>query len=402
MFLEVYWVMDDVTLEVSKRGQGSGQMSPMEGMFPMCAGLGINLWYADHCPGSESPVIRQNTASHIFLGATEDSRLIKEMLRLTKEHFDRVAVLMPGEEVVFVPGTWPLAVYGKFPYVPEGHISEEERLIRKERFFADVEAIKPGQVKARTGQGESQRRTQDETRQASGERQKPSWVRRGLKLLGFRSHGRSEERLSGEERKVLVIVSHEWGIGLLVVYRRAGMAPRRGQQVLRRMESKGLIRIHTFPGRGRGGRFRVAEVTDKGWKVLEALGIERPKALTQGGWEHELAARLVGKEGQRLGYHVDYEVTMGDRRFDCVWTSRQGRKVFYEVEMSRLDHAVDNLVKALRIPGVAGLGNRLVLVVRDKGTAEKARKRLGKSVRRLEQDGVLTIKCVSDFIKINI
>ncbi len=239
MFLEVYWVMDDVTLEVSKRGQGSGQMSPMEGMFPMCAGLGINLWYADHCPGSESPVIRQNTASHIFLGATEDSRFIKEMLRLTKEHFDRLAVLMPGEEVAFVPGTWPAAVYGKFLYVPEGHISEEERLERKDRFFADVEAIKPGQVKSRTGQGE---------------RQKPSGVRRGLKLLGFGSHGRGEEQLLPEDRMVLVIVSHEWGIGLLVVYRRAGMAPRRGQRVVRRMESKGLIWIHTFPGRGRGGR----------------------------------------------------------------------------------------------------------------------------------------------------
>lgn len=155
--------------------------------------------------------------------------------------------------------------------------------------------------------------------------------------------------------------------------------------------------IHTFAGKGRGGRLRVIQVTDKGWHELRKLGIERPKPLTGGGWEHELAARLIAHEGRRQGYQVEYEVTMEDRRFDVVWTSKAGQKVFHEVELSDILHAVENLLKALEIPGVTMFGNKLVLVVRDKKDAERAAKILRKKGRRLEEDGVISIRCISDY-----
>jgi hypothetical protein len=209
--------------------------------------------------------------------------------------------------------------------------------------------------------------------------------------------GKKAEELSREERMILVMAATEWGMGMTAIYRRVGVTPRRGQAVVRRLEAKGYIRLHTF-SKGRGGQVRVIEVTDPGWGRLEALGIQRQKPVTGGGWEHELAARLIGAEGRRTGHRVEYEVTVFDRRFDVVWASTRGQKIFFEIEMSRIDHAVENLIKAMQIPGVAMFKNKLVLVVRDRKDAERAAKIFGaKKGRRLEEDGVISIRCISDY-----
>ena len=396
MFQQVYWVMDDVTLEISKRGQSSGQMSPMESMFPMCAGLGINLWYADHCPGLESPVIRQNTAGHIFVGATENSWLIKEMLRLTDEHFEKVVVLAPGEIVAFIPATWPLAVYGEFFDVPEGRFAERERLIRKARFYRSVKAMKPEQAEARPGGAKKGAKG----REGEAGTQRKDQRQGGVEFLVFGGARRSKEELPGGDKGVLVILATEWGISSTVMYKRAGLSPRKGIQAVKRLEAKGLIRVHTFSGAGRGGRYRIVEVTDEGWEILEGLGVERAKALTQGGWEHELAARLIGRAGKRRGYQVEYEVSMFERRFDVVWTSKEGQKTFFEVELSDISHAVDNVLKAMEIPGVSMFMNRIVLVVRDKKDADRAAKLLAKRGYRVEESNEISIRTISDFINI--
>ncbi len=163
------------------------------------------------------------------------------------------------------------------------------------------------------------------------------------------------------------------------------------------MEAEALIRVHSFPGKGRGGRVRVIEVTNEGWARLQELGIQREKPLTGGGWEHELAARWIGREGRRQGCEVGYEATLAGRRVDVLWRERTGRRTLCEVELSDIAHGVEGILKAMQIPGVTGFGNRLFLIVRSRKDAERARKLLAKKGRRLEEDGDISIQCISDY-----
>ena len=183
------------------------------------------------------------------------------------------------------------------------------------------------------------------------------------------------------------------------LYERCGITAGKGKKVLKRMMEKGWIIPHKFSrGGGSGGMVTLYEVTDLGWKILEKLGVSRPKRLTRGDWEHNLVARLIGMEGKKEGCEVHYEYKVEDRYFDVVCIRRDGKSIFYEIGMSDPAHEVENLLKAVEIPGVVSGGNRIVLVVRD----IKFRKRVERIVSLRDKSGVLEalweVKVVGDYL----
>ncbi len=399
-FPRVKIVLDDATAEVDDRWRmsSSSGMSSLDELFTLVLAIGIEFYYACHKFGRISDMIRSNTLSYLFCCAREDFKPYRDHAGLTEEQYEKLRILQPGELVGFVPVFWPRPVYLRVPYANPSVPSEEARKAGAREFLGGVRAMKPGDA-ARRREQEREAGTSGEAQQGSGsgEGQRQPFRQKVRGLLPFLGGKKQQEELSREEKRILVTAATEWGMGMTAIYRRVGVAPRKGQGVVRRLEAKGYIRLHVFSGRGRGGRVRVIEVTDEGWGRLEALGIQRERPLTHGGWEHDFAARLVEQAGRRGGYQVEYEVAMFDRRFDVVWSAEGGEKTFYEVELSRIDHAVENLMKAMEIPGVTMFGNRIFLVVRDRKDAERARKLLAKKGRRLEEDGVISIRCISDY-----
>jgi hypothetical protein len=374
-------VIDDATLEIDAKFEGSGWVSPLDEMFIKGIGLGIEIYYANHSFGRESDLIRQNTATHLFVGARENFRLISEVLGLTPEQCEKLRVLALGELIAFSPDVWPKPVYLSVDPAKDWPISEEHVEAIARAFLSGVTAKLPGEAKA----------------QIAGDKEVAKDKEKDVLKKGKSEEAPQEDKGAGIETRILITAAQEWGLGLLELYERCQLSARDGRKAVEQMEADALIRVHSLPGKSRGGRIRVIEVADKGWERLQEIGIQREKPLTHGGWEHELAARLIGAEGRRTGHGVEYEVTVFDRRFDVAWTSKTGQKTFYEVEMSSLDHAVENLMKAMEIPGVTMFGNKIFLVVRDRKDAERARKLLAKKGCRTEEDGVISIRSISDY-----
>jgi hypothetical protein len=378
---KVKLVIDDATLEIDAKFEGSGWISPLDELFIKAIALGIEIYYANHCFGRESDLIRQNTATHLFVGARENFRLISEVFGLTPEQCEKLRILMLGELMAFSPDVWPKPVYAQVKRAKHPSVSEELVQVIARAFLSGVTAKLPGEAQAQISAGKEVPKDKEKDVQ---------------------KNGKSEEMPQRNERsaiesRILITAAQEWGLGLLELYKRCQLSARDGRKAIEKMEAEALIRVHSFPGKGRGGRIRVIEVTDRGWERLQEIGIQREKPLTHGGWEHELAARLIGTEGRRVGRGVEYEVSLFDRRFDVVWTSKTGQKTFFEVELSDISHAVEGMLKAMQIPGVTVLGNRLVVVVRDRKDAERARKLLAKKGCRTEEDGVILIRCISDY-----
>ncbi len=141
-------VIDDATLEIDAKFEGSGWVSPLDEMFIKGIGLGIEIYYANHCFGRESDLIRQNTATHLFVGARENFRLISEVLGLTPEQCEKLRVLMLGELIAFSPDVWPKPVY--LPVEPAEHpaVTEKQVEMVARAFLSGVTAKLPGEARA--------------------------------------------------------------------------------------------------------------------------------------------------------------------------------------------------------------------------------------------------------------
>jgi hypothetical protein len=94
------------------------------------------------------------------------------------------------------------------------------------------------------------------------------------------------------------------------MYEQLCLSRAQGSKISGDLERKGRVIPHLFSTGQRGGQVTILEVTDLGWEELKKRGIERPAPRTEGGWEHNLAAVLIGEEGERQGMKVRYEVKL--------------------------------------------------------------------------------------------
>jgi hypothetical protein len=147
-----------------------------------------------------------------------------------------------------------------------------------------------------------------------------------------------------------------------------------------------------------GGQLCFFEVLDYGWMILQARGISRPAPLTNGGFEHELAAQLLRAEAIRSDSGIQFEVDLGGLRGDAVMINKKtGQKICVNIAISKADHEVDSIQKFFTLP--VAQSAKFVLIARDVPFAKeikkvfKARKIADAIVKQTH------LRVVADFVK---
>ena len=116
--------------------------------------------------------------------------------------------------------------------------------------------------------------------------------------------------LSSGQVQILVFAGTGRIMPVSRMYEQLCLTRAQGSKLVGDLERKGLTTPHLFSTGQRGGPVTILEVTDQGWQELKKRGIDRPSPRTEGGWEHNLAAILIGEQGERQGMRVRYEVDL--------------------------------------------------------------------------------------------
>jgi hypothetical protein len=182
------------------------------------------------------------------------------------------------------------------------------------------------------------------------------------------------------------------------VYEAMGVNRAQGCKIAKGLDVVGALAAHRFSTGRIGGRLCVFEVLDYGWTILLARGIARPRSLTQGGFEHELAAQLLKAETHRNDFGIQFEVYLGGLRGDAVMTHKKtGQRICVNIGISNAEHEVDSIEKFFRLPVARSV--KYVLVGRDAAFVKKVRKIL--KTRKVEDAIVRQVhfRVIADLIK---
>ena len=134
------------------------------------------------------------------------------------------------------------------------------------------------------------------------------------------------------------------------------------------------------------------EILPRGWLVLSKLGLKPPKPLIKGGWEHSAGSQLIANFGRRRGLAVRYEVDLPGARVDVELRRNDGSRILHNVGISSPARELENALKIVCLPAVAG--NQFVLVGRDAAFVRKVKllmKQKGVERETAEKIGLKTI-----------
>lgn len=144
-----------------------------------------------------------------------------------------------------------------------------------------------------------------------------------------------------------------------------------GFAVRQELEKEGLIELHPIKTGQRGGVVKTVVITDKGYRVLERLGIKACKPRGKGSveaqfWQQAIARYLQWKQP---GAVITIEGRRADKAVD-VLCEHDGSATAYEVQLSS-KHVSQNVAKDLL---VAGCDEVVICVLRpqDRSAAERA------------------------------
>jgi hypothetical protein len=203
--------------------------------------------------------------------------------------------------------------------------------------------------------------------------------------------------LSSEQLKMLVTIATGAPKQVQKICQQMGLSRAQARRIAKRLESMTVIIPHRFATGRLGGQWCFYEITDYGWLILEQKGISRPKPLTNGDFEHELAARLVEEEGKSRAFATEFEVDIGGLRLDAAWICRKsGDRILFNIGISRPGHEVDCVEKFLKMPLARTFG--FVLVVRDSSFRRKVQAILKKRDPKGDIHKRVEIKLIADFV----
>lgn len=367
---------EDVTIAAQQQRdfETPGGVSPIAECMFMGQKLGLGMILVCHSLSGLGPLIVRNTEAWIvtrFQG--EDPRVIGNVLGLTPEQVERMRVLRPGEIVIFNAALWPKPVYATFPspLIP-GVCDEPTRKAVSERFLATVTTAPPAPLDVF--------------------RPKPAAGAAGQEKTV------AGQELPREQIEMLVVIASGVPKTAGKVYESLGLSRAPCVKIARALEAVGLITAHRFSTGRIGGQVCFFEVFDYGWTILQARGISRPALLTNGGFEHELAAQLLKAEAVRNDFGIEFEVDLGGLRADGVMTNKKtGQKICVFIGISKPDHEVDSIQKFFTLPMAQSA--KFVLVARDV-TFVKEVKKLFKA-RKIE-DAIVTrvnVRVLADLVK---
>ena len=176
-----------------------------------------------------------------------------------------------------------------------------------------------------------------------------------------------------------------------------GLSRTQLRRITKRLESTGLITPHRFSTGKVGGQLCFYEITKFGWQILKKKGVLRPKSRTGGGFEHELAAKLIEQKGKRQGYSVQFEVDIQGVRLDVLWLDRKyGKRSLFNIGVSSEKYECNALFRIRELPIFQS--SQVIMVARD----GKFRGRMRKILKAKDQQGnilkQIQIKLIADFL----
>jgi len=366
-------IFEDITAETHRQRdwETPGGIGPIAECMLMGQRLGMGVVCVSHTLSGLSPIIRQNIETWLVFGLPgEDPRLICNTLRTTPQQADRIKGLTRGEMVLYNPSLIEKPVYARFdkPQILE-MLDEATRRATAQNFLKQVKASPPAPLSTLTG--------------VPAETDKP-----GPSALASLSSAQIEMLVSiatGAPKSAAKLCEH------------MGLSRQQLRRITKRLESIGATSPHRFATGKVGGQFCVYEITDYGWQILQAKGIIRPKPLTNGDFEHELAAKLIQIEAKRLGFAAEFEVDIQGLRLDAALINRKtGRRSLFNIGISRPAYEVRAIEKFFTLP--ISNDSTFTLVARDSAVAHKVQKLLKK---KDPQDRILQkieIKLIADFI----
>jgi hypothetical protein len=342
---------EDITLAAQQQRdfETPGGVSPLVECLFMGQKYGLGVILVLHGLSGLGALIPRNIEAWVvtrFQG--EDPRLIGNVFGLTAEQVEQMRTLRPGEFVCFNPALWPKAVYATFPRpVIPGVCDEVMQKALVQRFFTAVTTKPPVSMDAFRPQPAPSATSQQ--KDAGG------------------------KALPSEQIQMLVIIASGLPKTAARVYQAMGRNRAQCVKLAKSLEAVGAIAAHRFSTGRIGGQLCFFEVLEYGWTMLQNRGISRPITLTNGGFEHELAAQLLKAEAQRSDFGIEFEVDIGGLRVDAAMTNKKtGGHIHCQIGISKENHEVDSIEKFFTLP--AAQTAKFVLIARDAVFAKEVRK----------------------------
>lgn len=207
------------------------------------------------------------------------------------------------------------------------------------------------------------------------------------------------KQLTADELKVLTLSSSAI-LGCTRLYFLAGLSRVKGNKLITRMVSNKWVTPHEFHPARRCGAVKVIEILEEGWNCLEPYGIEAPKKVLQGSWEHNLCGVTLRTIGKTQGYRVYFEVPQEaaqNRRVDVVWQSKDGSRWIWQCGISSPEREAKALVSLM--PLIRDNKVALGIVCRDKAFLKKVTSHLKKEGVNRQKTDQITFKVVGDVLE---
>lgn len=166
------------------------------------------------------------------------------------------------------------------------------------------------------------------------------------------------DEMSAGVLKLLITFALTIGITLVAAYGAVGMHPGEGKRSVNELISRGYIRLHKLPRKGKGGQPQTAEVLKPGIAELTRRGITpAKKRIERGGFIHELWARVLEEWTKSQGAPYWFERTLGVREkkaFDFVY-ELGGLHAIEIMLTGKIEANAEQLIRGAAIPGIASV-----------------------------------------------
>lgn len=169
------------------------------------------------------------------------------------------------------------------------------------------------------------------------------------------------------------------------------------RRITKKLEDKGIIMCHRFSTGRVGGKYCFYELSASAWSLLRTVGKNPPKSLTNGGFEHELAAQLIFAKGIAIGFNVRCEVDVGGIRVDIVYIDKNtGARILHNIGISHQEYEIKSIQKFMKLPSASH--TKYILVARDSNFKKAVIALLKKQDPAGDIKKKIEIKLITDFI----
>jgi len=291
--------------------------------------LGEAIVLIDQHPSLISKPAMGNTYCTVSMNLKHrsDIAMIADSLLLDSKQARYLGKLETGTAMVKLQGRWFEPFLVRFPLVrlEKGAVTDRDVKARMERCVAEQGVFRPaGDI--------------------SGSDSGPPDVFRVFRGTGKGRQGQTEKPAKSEELLLRDIVEHRLS-STGERYARLGLNAYQGNKARQSLLRKGLIEVKDMPTRT--GRLKLLELTDRGKKAVEGLGVNPDSSCRHGGPEHEYWKKKLAEEYRSKGWQVVEEYPLGKGKAVDLACFRDGRQLAVEIETGKSDAAY-NLKKCMQ------------------------------------------------------